>query len=227
MTLNDLLDLPKPLSQEHRELIQMHLLETMAKMGSAFLPIKYQIRKKPLIGGVFGSARFVICSHFYISGGLDRVRYFVMEERSWLVLSSSAQMDHALSSAREFLLGADPTVVARFTGALALRRVDEEAADLEAQRAARDAHIAAIQASLPPRVKSIPKRRREIFEKSEGQCHYCGVALTLDGRWHIEHKMPKALLGSNEKSNLVASCAPCNFKKRDKTDTEFIEQRAI
>lgn len=40
------------------------------------------------------------------------------------------------------------------------------------------------------------------------------------------YKMPRALMGTNDPSNLVASCAPCNHKKRDKTDQEFIAQRA-
>lgn len=72
---------------------------------------------------------------------------------------------------------------------------------------------------------SIPKRRREIFDKSQGKCHYCATPLTLDGKWHIEHMQPKALLGPNDKSNLVASCVPCNMKKRDMTAEEFIAQR--
>lgn len=74
------------------------------------------------------------------------------------------------------------------------------------------------------KVKSIPRRRKQIFEASEGKCHYCATVLTLDGKWHIEHKMPKALGGSNERTNLVASCVPCNLAKRDTTDVEFKEK---
>mgnify|MGYP002131024543 CR=1 FL=1 len=39
------------------------------------------------------------------------------------------------------------------------------------------------------------------------------------------HKMPRALLGGNERSNLVASCVSCNMQKKDKTDAEFIAQK--
>lgn len=74
-------------------------------------------------------------------------------------------------------------------------------------------------------VRSMPKRRREVFEASGGKCHYCGCELDPSGKWHIEHKMPKALMGSNEKSNLVAACVPCNLSKSDKTDVEFIAMR--
>lgn len=74
------------------------------------------------------------------------------------------------------------------------------------------------------KARPIPKRRLEIFDKSEGKCHYCATPLTLDGRWHIEHMQPRALLGPNDKSNLVAACVPCNMKKRDRTAEEFIAQ---
>jgi 5-methylcytosine-specific restriction endonuclease McrA len=70
----------------------------------------------------------------------------------------------------------------------------------------------------------VPRRRQRIFDASQGKCHYCGTALTLDGKWHIEHKMPKALMGTDEPTNLVASCVPCNTKKRDRTDIEFKQQ---
>jgi 5-methylcytosine-specific restriction endonuclease McrA len=70
-------------------------------------------------------------------------------------------------------------------------------------------------------VKSISRRRQRIFDESGGRCHYCSTPLTLDGKWHIEHKMPRALGGDDEPGNLVAACVPCNFKKRDTTDLEF------
>lgn len=75
--------------------------------------------------------------------------------------------------------------------------------------------------------RKVGKRARAVFEASEGRCHYCGTALTLDGRWHIEHKMPRALFGGSEQDNLAAACAPCNHAKRDKTDLEFIAERDL
>jgi 5-methylcytosine-specific restriction endonuclease McrA len=68
----------------------------------------------------------------------------------------------------------------------------------------------------------IPKRRQAIFEKSDGRCHYCSTVLTLDGKWHVEHMMPRALNGSDEIGNLVAACVTCNLAKRDRTALEFV-----
>jgi 5-methylcytosine-specific restriction endonuclease McrA len=94
----------------------------------------------------------------------------------------------------------------------------------EKKRQEREAWLIQRRAEQPEPIKSIPKRRRQIFEASEGKCHYCRTVLTIDGKWHIEHKMPKALLGGNEPGNLVASCVTCNHRKNDKTDVEFKAQ---
>ena len=119
-----------------------------------------------------------------------------------------------------------PTVTLELLCAEVGKRIAKAAADREAARQAELAETRVKRsADAAARPKSVPKRRREIFEKSGGKCHYCGVALALDGAWHIEHMQPKALLGSNQKSNLVASCVPCNSKKRDMTAEEFIAKR--
>ena len=58
--------------------------------------------------------------------------------------------------------------------------------------------------NLPPidaagaQPKAVPKRRRAVFDKSHGRCHYCCTPLTLDGKWHVEHMLPRALDGSDE-----------------------------
>jgi 5-methylcytosine-specific restriction endonuclease McrA len=77
----------------------------------------------------------------------------------------------------------------------------------------------------PIRPKAVPRRRREVFEKSGGKCFYCGTALRLDGKWHIEHQMPRALMGPDELLNLVAACVPCNLSKGDSTALEFLATR--
>ena len=84
---------------------------------------------------------------------------------------------------------------------------------------------------LPPvstasaKPKAIPRRRREVFERSDGRCFYCGTVLTLEGTWHVEHQLPRALMGKDELPNLVAACVPCNLAKSDSTAFEFITQR--
>jgi 5-methylcytosine-specific restriction endonuclease McrA len=67
----------------------------------------------------------------------------------------------------------------------------------------------------------IGRRRRAIFEQANGKCHYCQTPIELGGDWHVDHRMPKALGGSDEEVNLVAACVPCNLAKKDKTDVEF------
>jgi 5-methylcytosine-specific restriction endonuclease McrA len=68
----------------------------------------------------------------------------------------------------------------------------------------------------------VPRRRAEIFERSQGKCHYCGEVLTLDGKWHVEHQFPRALGGGNGSLNLVAACVRCNLAKSDRTAIEFM-----
>jgi 5-methylcytosine-specific restriction endonuclease McrA len=68
--------------------------------------------------------------------------------------------------------------------------------------------------------------RREVFERSRGCCHYCRTPLTLDGQWHVEHMLPRALGGTDDELNLVAACAPCNLAKRDRTALEFVAEQA-
>jgi len=108
------------------------------------------------------------------------------------------------------------------------RRVLEAANDLEATEAA---ECRQVQAELWPagelpipatRPRYVSRRRREIFTRSEGRCLYCRSPLNLDGEWHVEHQLPRALGGDDRPLNLVASCVSCNLAKRDRTALEFL-----
>ena len=62
-------------------------------------------------------------------------------------------------------------------------------------------------------------RKSQIFQRDFYRCGYCikkfkPKFLTLD------HVMPKSRGGSNDPSNLVTACFPCNQKKADKTPEE-------
>jgi len=63
---------------------------------------------------------------------------------------------------------------------------------------------------------------KEWFEKVElfgGCCAYCGrsdLPLTRD------HRSPLARGGTNYISNIVPACLPCNTRKHDRTETEFL-----
>ena len=202
-------------------------LETMSRIVLERHGHRHDFRRRvmarPMFGGPFGPAGYEIGSYLTTRGGLHSVVYFVMHLESGAVLSMEDTKAAALASARHML--ADPETVGlieAFREITAQANAHHQRAQ-EALQAQSDACLAA-QLAIP-RPKSIPKRRRDVFEKSGGKCHYCAIPLTLDGRWHIEHKMPRALLGGNEMDNLVASCVPCNMQKRDKTDLEFIAQR--
>jgi 5-methylcytosine-specific restriction endonuclease McrA len=60
---------------------------------------------------------------------------------------------------------------------------------------------------------------------NNGRCYYCGRKRR---RLVKEHRIPLARGGTNDESNIVPACTPCNSRKGTLTDTEFIEvlQRA-
>lgn len=57
-------------------------------------------------------------------------------------------------------------------------------------------------------------RKRAIYERSQGCCAYCGLALEFHSLgWEVEHVIPRASGAGNERENLVAACAWCNRTK--------------
>lgn len=226
MTLEELSALNRPLTEDEFEFVLEMLLENVERIGVNLKSMSSRVRKKPLIGGPYGTGRFVLASHTYVLGGLDRIHYYVLEERSWLAVGSGDSVREALEKARNFFPLVKPARLALFIEAAVIRRHTEAKEQEKARKKAHEEWLETASSKPASRVKSIPRRRRQIFDASAGKCHYCGEVLALDGKWHIEHKMPKALMGGNEPSNLVASCVSCNHKKRDKTDLEFIAQRS-
>lgn len=65
----------------------------------------------------------------------------------------------------------------------------------------------------PERTKTVPLSRKALFARDGHQCAYCeeGKAETID------HVVPKAHGGKHEWTNVVSSCGPCNWRKRDRT----------
>lgn len=168
------------------------------------------IRHRPIFGGVFGKGHYSLATMPCIANGLHAVRYLVIEPRAGSVLAQADDKLGALASARRLL---------RATSALAHR--------LEPETAAVQAALWPAE-SLPPStnagatLKPATRRRREVFDRSNGRCHYCSTALTLDGKWHIEHMVPRALDGDDQPLNLVAACVRCNLEKSDRTALEFV-----
>lgn len=50
--------------------------------------------------------------------------------------------------------------------------------------------------------------RREVLERDDHRCHYCGGHATT-----VDHVVPLTADGETELHNLVAACSPCNGRK--------------
>ena len=61
------------------------------------------------------------------------------------------------------------------------------------------------------------KLRREIFERDNYTCQYCGAT---EDSLHIDHIIPVIQGGKNGFENLVTAYASCNLKKHAKTPSE-------
>lgn len=205
---------------------EMTLRLGVADLKSRMLDMAESLRDcgpetKPMLGGVFGSGNFVLGSILAKERGLHGVLYFVADHTLTVALSMSRDRIEAIQLARQMMSWLSPQEIA---AAVALR-AEFDLRDQHQKQAYWREYSRQERAKQPS--GSVPRRRLRIFNKSEGKCHYCAAPLDLNGKWHIEHKMPRALMGGNEDENLVASCVPCNAKKRDKTDLEFIaEQKA-
>jgi hypothetical protein len=165
-----------------------------------------RLLQRPIYGGVFGEGRYALASMPTVARGLYAVRYMVVEPQDGLVLSVADGKVEALAMARERLQAAN----------------DHRIPDAPAPQVQGELWPAA---PLPePRRASpyISRRRRTVFEASHGKCHYCGEAIELTGKWHVEHQFPRALGGGDGALNLVASCVRCNLAKGDRTALEFV-----
>lgn len=191
----------------------------VVRLSAVTRRLNYGVRAKPLLGGCFGAGGFSLTSVLMRSAGLDEVAYMVRHDESGLVLSTASERGASIAIARKYIGWLGPIRVAMLAEVVKAEFEQAQARDADERAAAL--------ADRPPidggraQIRSIPKRRQAIFDASAGKCHYCGSVLTIDGRWHIEHKMPRALLGGSEQSNLVASCVTCNMRKKDSTDLEF------
>jgi 5-methylcytosine-specific restriction endonuclease McrA len=55
--------------------------------------------------------------------------------------------------------------------------------------------------------------RRAVFARDSWTCQYCGSRSNLT----VDHVIPRSKGGSSSWENIVASCAPCNRRKGDRT----------
>jgi hypothetical protein len=173
------------------------------------------LRHRPIYGGVFGKGKYALATLPSVSRGLHSLHYLVIEPGPGIVISIAGDKLEALANAREVLRATEALVKA---GQVDTNDESMEQGELWPPEAFDQPPIRDV--VLTP----VSRRRREIFEKCGGRCHYCSTPLKLDGKWHIEHAFPRALGGLDEISNLFAACAPCNLAKRDRTALEFVTQ---
>lgn len=163
------------------------------------------VLRKPLLGGVFGRGEFELATQPTVNNGLHAVRFMVIQPRFGRVLAIADTKTEVLAGARRVLC--------------ATSAANDEPTPVQSQLwSAAELAVVPIQAPSRP----VARRRREIFVRSGGCCHYCGKPLKLEGEWHIEHQMPRALGGTDEAVNLVAACAPCNLRKGPLSALEFV-----
>ena len=67
-----------------------------------------------------------------------------------------------------------------------------------------------------------PKQKlvAELLYQQLDECWYCGC--TDADVWHLDHKTPRSRGGSDDRTNLVAACAPCNQRKGSQDYDWFI-----
>lgn len=58
-----------------------------------------------------------------------------------------------------------------------------------------------------------------LYRTQRGRCWYCGIA--LNGKYHVEHRVPLSRGGSNDLRNIVVACADCNLHKHNKLPHEW------
>jgi 5-methylcytosine-specific restriction endonuclease McrA len=59
---------------------------------------------------------------------------------------------------------------------------------------------------------------RKILEGQKRRCWWCGKKLK---KYHVDHRFPLVAGGTNDPSNLVMACVPCNLSKAAKMPHEF------
>lgn len=167
---------------------------------------------RPIFGGVFGAGRYALATVPCVVRGLHAVRFMVIEPTSGAVLSLAYDKVAALDAARSFIRRTE------------LLEPEDDLTNKDARQLEIWPRVEGEPRPIVDKRRPVSRRRRDIFAKCCGCCHYCNAPLELDGPWHVEHMFPRALGGRDEISNLVAACVPCNLAKRDRTAFEFVAQ---
>lgn len=68
--------------------------------------------------------------------------------------------------------------------------------------------------------KEVRFSRRNIFERDENSCQYCGRKFDR-GELTLDHVIPRSRGGSSTWENIVLACVKCNMRKGDRLPTEM------
>ena len=73
------------------------------------------------------------------------------------------------------------------------------------------------------------ERRLAIYLRDEFRCAYCGCDLhgAHPRQLNLDHLVPRIHKGTNESSNLVLACLPCNASRQDKAVHHFATGGAL
>lgn len=134
-----------------------------------------RIRHKALYGGPFGrSGKYAVASVPCIDRGLHGVKFIVLDPQAGHVLAVDTDKREALSAARRLLRS-----VAELEG------LEESSRPLQSTLwPTAELPVPADAVAAP---KRLTRRRREVFERSQGRCFYCRTPLQPLGPWHVEH----------------------------------------
>lgn len=165
-----------------------------------------RLMAKPLQGGLWGEGEYALASMPCVAHGLHSVKYMVIRPRAGTVVAVGEEKGEVLAAARRVITAA---------GAMSAANDSDVPAQHELWS---DLPIPAPPTAAAP---TVSRRRREIFDRSQGKCHYCGIELQI-ANYEIEHQKPRALGGGDDALNLVAACRRCNREKSDRTALEFI-----
>lgn len=58
-----------------------------------------------------------------------------------------------------------------------------------------------------------PLRRLAVFEAHGGRCHLCGCKVQVGERWELEHRIPLALGGPDDETNVAPAHKACHARK--------------
>lgn len=72
-----------------------------------------------------------------------------------------------------------------------------------------------------------PEKRWAIYLRDGGDCVYCRGVFPLGSDLTLDHIVPRSQGGTNDASNLVTVCHPCNSARQDRPLTQKLLRRAL